>query len=325
MKVLIIRFSSIGDVVLTSPLLRCIKEQVTNVELHYLTKAVFGELVSSNKHVDKVHLLEDDLSSVISALKLEGFDHIIDLHNNLRSKRIKSALGVKSTAVDKRNFLKWKMVNLRALARQRVPHIVERYLDAGKELGVNNDDKGMELFIPAEQTVPLSDLPESHRNGYIAFAIGAAHSTKRLTESLMIKLCEQIPKPIVLIGGPTDKERALAIQMAVGPRVHDATGEYSILRSASLLDQAEAVICHDSGAMHIACALRKRTISIWGSTVEDLGFGPYQPEVPQNSHSFQVEGLSCRPCSKIGHAQCPKGHFHCMEKQDLKRIAQLVL
>ena len=323
MKILVLRFSSIGDIVLTSPVLRCLKQQLPAVELHYATKSGFADLVLHSPYVDKVHVLEDDLSDLIVRLKAERFDRIIDLHNNLRTSRIKRALGVPSKSFPKLNIEKWLLVNLHI---DRLPrtHIVDRYLSTVSDLGIKNDDQGLELFLPAEREVDLSTLPEAHRTGYTAMAIGAAHATKRMTPHKLIALANAIAGPIVLVGGREDRTVAARIADAVGGRVFDATGRYDILGSASLLRQARSVIAHDSGAMHIACAFGRPVVSVWGSTVPAFGMGPYQPQHPERVQRMEVKDLSCRPCSKIGFDQCPKGHFHCMEKQDVERIAALI-
>ena len=323
MKVLVLRFSSIGDIVLTSPVLRCLKLQLPALELHYATKSGFADLLLHSPHADKVHVLEDDLSDLIARLKAERFDRIIDLHNNLRTSRIKRALGVPSKSFPKLNIEKWLLVNLHIDRLPRI-HIVDRYLSTVSDLGIRNDDQGLELFLPAEREVDPSTLPEAHRAGYTALAIGAAHATKRMTPHKLIALANAIAGPIVLVGGQEDRAVAARIADAVGGRVFDATGRYDILGSASLLRQARSVIAHDSGAMHIACAFGRPVVSVWGSTVPAFGMGPYQPQHPERAQSLEVKGLSCRPCSKIGFDQCPKGHFHCMEKQDVERIAALI-
>lgn len=324
MKVLVIRFSSIGDIVLTSPVLRCLKEQLANIELHYLTKGVYQDLISFNPHVDKVHLFQENVAEVLGDLKAVGFDHVIDLHNNIRSKQVCLALGAKCSRVDKRNFEKWMMVNMRRFSSGGVSHIVERYLESTRELGVQNDNKGLELFIPENRQVALSSLPESHRSSFVALAIGAAQYTKRLPADQLIELCRKINHPITIIGGPNDVLVAQKIGEAIGSRVHDCTGKYDLLGSASLLAQARAVICHDSGAMHMACALNRPVVSIWGNTVPEIGFAPYRPEAPALASVHQVEGLDCRPCSKLGRGRCPKGHFKCMFNHDLDTIANTV-
>lgn len=322
MKILVLRFSSIGDIVLTSPVLRCVKRQVPGVELHMATKTVFGDLVRFNPHLDRVHELGEDLGSLIGRLRPERFDAVIDLHHNLRTSQIKRALSVPAHSFPKLNIEKWLLVNFKM---DRLPraHIVDRYFTTVEQLGVKNDGQGLDLFIPADREVALSTLPEAHRSGYTALAIGAAHATKRLPEHRLIELVQLIEGPMVIIGGHEDKTVARAISTAVGGRAFDATGRYDILGSASLIKQARSIVAHDSGAMHIAAAFRKRVISIWGNTVPSFGMGPYIPTDTGKAHIMEVAGLSCRPCSKIGYENCPKGHFHCMEKQDLRAIANL--
>ncbi len=320
MKLLVLRFSSIGDIVLTSPVLRCVKEQVPGVELHMATKTVFGDLVRFNPHVDRLHEMGEDIGSLMGRLRAERFDAVIDLHHNLRTARIKQALGVKATSFPKLNLEKWLLVNFKMdrLPRQ---HIVDRYLSTVELLGVKNDGQGLELFIPADREVPMDTLPATHRNGYTVLAIGAAHTTKRLPEHKLIELARLIEGPIVIIGGNADRGIAGRMATTIGGRIFDATGRYDILGSASLIRQSTSVIAHDSGAMHIAAAFRKNVVSVWGNTVPAFGMGPYIPQHPELAHLAEVKGLGCRPCSKIGHDHCPKGHFHCMEQQDLVAIA----
>ncbi|HRH37271.1 MAG TPA: glycosyltransferase family 9 protein [Flavobacteriales bacterium] len=322
MKLLVLRFSSIGDIVLTSPVLRCVKEQVNGAEVHVATKSSFTDIVRFNPHVTKVHELGDDLGDLIARLKQERFDRVIDLHHNLRTAQVKRALGVPTSSFEKLNIQKWLLVNFKMDRMPRM-HIVDRYMSAATDLGVKNDGIGLEIFIPAEREVPLTSLPEEHRSRYTAIAIGAAHATKRLPEHKLIELARLVQGPIVLIGGKEDQPTARIIANEIGGRVFDATGQYDILGSASLIKQARSVIAHDSGAMHIACAFNKNVVSIWGNTVPLLGMGPYIPQHPERAHIAEVMGLGCRPCSKIGHDHCPQGHFHCMEKQDLRRIADL--
>ena len=321
MKILVLRFSSIGDIVLTSPVLRCLKQHVKDAEIHVATKSVFADLVRFNPHVSKVHELGDDLGELIPQLKAEGFDEVIDLHHNLRTARIKRALGVPSHSFAKLNVEKWFLVNFK---RDRMPrlHIVDRYMSTVEHLGVKNDGQGLDLFIPTEREVQLTILPEEHRKGYTAFAIGGAHATKRLPVHRLIELAKLIDGPIVIVGGDEDRAAARAIVSAVGGRIYDATGKHDILGSASLIAQAKSVVAHDSGAMHIASTFGKNVVSIWGNTVPSFGMGPYIPQHPERAHIAEVPGLGCRPCSKIGHDHCPMGHFHCMEKQDLRWIAE---
>ncbi len=320
MKVLVIRFSSIGDIVLTSPVLRCLAQQVKDVEVHFLTKAAFAPLVRHSPHVAKVHGIEHDPGEVLRALKRERFDLVIDLHHNLRSWRVKRALGAPSRSFPKLNVEKWWMVNFK---RDRLPrvHIVDRYLATVAHLGVKNDGMGLELHVPDAHVVAPADLPATHRNGYTAFCIGAAHFTKRLPPHRLIELAHILPGAMVIIGGPEDGPVASAIEDAVGARAFNAAGRYDLLGSASLIRGAHSVIAHDSGAMHVAAAFQKNVVSIWGNTIPAFGMPAYIPQHPERAHIAEVKGLACRPCSKIGFDHCPKGHFHCMEQQDLRWIA----
>lgn len=322
MKILVLRFSSIGDIVLTSPVLRCLKQQGKDVELHVATKHAFADLLRYSPYVDKVHELGEDIAELTAQLKAAGFDQVIDLHHNLRTARIKRALGVPAHSFNKLNIEKWLLVNLKVDRLPRL-HIVDRYMRTVQHLGVKNDGQGLELFIPTERQVPLSQLPITHHDGYTVLAIGAAHATKRLAEHRLIELARLIEGPVILIGGQEDREIARNIASAVGGRVYDAAGRFDILGSASLIAQARSVVAHDSGAMHIAAAFKKPVVSVWGNTVPAFGMGPYIPTHPDRAHIAEVKGLSCRPCSKIGHDRCPLGHFRCMEQQDLAQVAAL--
>jgi ADP-heptose:LPS heptosyltransferase len=309
-KILIIRFSSIGDIVLTTPVVRCLKKQL-NVEVHYLTKSSFGGMLNHNPYVDRVHTIDKEIdANLIQTLKAENFDFVVDLHNNLRTLRLKRALKIPSKSFPKLNIHKWLLVNLKVNKMPDV-HIVDRYMETVKHLGVKNDRKGLDYFIPEASKVELSRLPEPQANGYLAIVIGGQHATKMMPVKKLIEVCEKLNEPIVLLGGPEDAHRGEEISNAVGDKVFNACGKFKLDESASLVQQANWIITHDTGLMHIAAAFKKRIVSVWGNTVPELGMYPYMPD-PQ-SKIVEVKGLSCRPCSKIGYAKCPKGHFKCMQ------------
>lgn len=320
-KFLIIRFSSIGDIVLTTPVIRCLKQQVPGAEVHFVTKKSFGAILFPNPYIDKLHLHEDDLPATIEKLKDEHFDYIIDLHHNLRSFRVKWGLGVKSFSFDKLNLSKWKLTALKVNHMPDI-HIVDRYLATLNSFGVKNDGKGLDYFIEEKDRINLETLPESHRNGYAGLVIGAARATKQLPFSQLDELCKRFQQPIILLGGPEDSPtgEALALKHA---QAFNACGKFKLGQSADLVRQAKVIITHDTGLMHIAAAFQKPIISIWGNTVPDFGMGPYygKSNTPF-SKQYEVAGLSCRPCSKIGYKKCPKGHFNCMMQQDIHGIAK---
>jgi ADP-heptose:LPS heptosyltransferase len=314
-KILIIRFSSIGDIVLTSPVIRCIKQQVPGVEVHFAVKKAFLPVVEANPSIDKIHLLEDDLKALIKDLKKEKFDFIVDLHQNLRSMMIRFSLGTPSRGFPKLNIQKWLLAKFKIDLMPDV-HIVDRYFKAAAKLGVSNDNKGLDYFIPAKDEFELNSLPETFRKGYTAFVIGAKHATKRLPEHKIISVCKKLDSPVLLLGGPEDAPIAGRISATCGPLVQSMCGKIGLNQSASLVRQADVVITHDTGLMHIAAAFRKQIISIWGNTVPKIGMYPYMPGDEEKSKIVEVKGLKCRPCSKLGYDRCPKGHFRCMEEID---------
>lgn len=321
MKILIIRFSSIGDIVLTTPVIRCLRKARPTDEIHFCTRKKFAALLEANPYLDKVHLLDSSLNLLIDSLKAEKYDAIIDLHHNLRTLRIKMSLGVKAWSFNKLNFEKWLYVNFKANFLPKV-HIVERYLETVKPLGVNDDGLGLDYFIPKGHEPDFSILPTSHHNGYSVLVIGAQHFTKRLPVLRCIELCRKIEGPIIILGGPEDKNRGSEIVSALEKdllpnglnRVISACGAFNLHGSAGIVKNADQIFSNDTGLMHIAAAFGKTIYAIWGNTIPLFGMYPYRTK----HINWENNNLNCRPCSKIGFSSCPKGHFNCMNKLVLK-------
>jgi len=313
-KFLILRFSSIGDIILTTPVIRCLKEQYPNAEVHFATKKQFKVLVEHNPYIDKYFLLEGSLDSFIKPLQAEGYDYVIDLHNNLRTSIIKYRLGKKSFSYNKLNFEKWLLVNFK-INRMPDVHIVDRNLETVSSLGVKNDNKGLDYFIPESQVVNLDGILQKEQP-FVAYAIGGQHFTKKLPIGRIIEVCSKVNKKVILLGGKEDEAAGEIVEHALVDKVYNACGKYNLNQSASILKQAEYVISHDTGLMHIASALKKRVVSIWGNTVPEFGMYPYQTEFS----IIENKNLSCRPCSKIGYSKCPKGHFKCMNDLELNNL-----
>jgi len=319
-KILIIRFSSIGDIVLTTPVIRCLKQsRHIGMEIHYLTKINYFSVLEANPYIYKIHCFEKNISEIIPQLKSENFDFVIDLHHNIRSSFIRFQLRKPSASFNKLNVEKWLLVNFKI---NRLPniHIVDRYMETLKTLDIQNDNKGLDYFIPAKDEVNIQILPIEFHNGYIGFVIGGTHATKRLPDEKIISICKRINAPIILLGG---KEDYLIAEKIAHPDIvgmcYNACGKYNINQSASLVRQATKIITHDTGLMHIAAAFKKDIISVWGNTIPEFGMSPYM--AGKNSKIVEVKGLSCRPCSKLGFEKCPKRHFNCMNLIDEEEIA----
>jgi ADP-heptose:LPS heptosyltransferase len=328
-KILVIRFSSIGDIVLTTPVIRCLKQQLPGAEIHFATKKQYVSVLEANPYISKIHVFEDKkLPTHVQQLSDEKFDLLIDLHNNLRSFLIRSNLNIENRRFNKINFQKWLMVNFKINILPE-KHIVDRYLECVKDHGVINDGKGLDHFIPQKDLVDITSLPPQFKNGYYAFVIGAMHFTKKLPLEKAIALCAELSKPIVLIGGKEDIEKGEKIAASNPNKIFNACGKFNINQSASIIEQSLLVIAHDTGMMHIAAALKKDIISIWGNTIPEFGMYPYfgnnnDLKSQRNYHKImEVTSLSCRPCSKIGFDACPKGHFNCMYQIDLSTLKSL--
>ena len=321
MKFLIIRFSSIGDIVLTTPVIRCLKKQLPDSEIHFLTKESFGTIGESNPYIDKVHLLGHSWETVVHELKQEDYDYIIDLHHNLRTLRLKKDLGIKSFPFNKLNIQKWIYTNLKWNMMPDV-HIVDRYMKTVESFGVKNDGEGLDYFIPGKDEVKQGDIPVSHQLGYIGLVIGAAHNTKKLPVEKLKELCSRIDHPLILLGGKEDNENAKQIASVDPIKVYNACGKFNLNESADIVRKSKLIISHDTGLMHIAAAFKKKIISLWGNTVPEFGMYPYYGKNQISNFKFEIRGLRCRPCSKIGYTKCPRGHFKCMKQISMDAVTE---
>lgn len=322
MKILIIRFSSIGDIVLTTPVVRCLKNQLPGCEIHYLTKAGFEPVLRGNPYIDHFHFLDGNFRSILKTLRGQQFDYIIDLHGNLRSFRVKLGLHFKPQihTFHKLNFEKWVLVNFKKNLLPKV-HIVNRYMHTLKDLGVIYDERGLDFFISEnDETAFLNILPPEFGNQYVCLVPGAKFATKSIPASKAAEIVKLINRPVVIVGGHAEYELAQEIIALSGHKnIVNLCGKMNLPKSAATVKHAHAVITADTGLMHIAAAFNKKIISVWGNTVPELGMYPFLSS--EKSVMAEVKNLRCRPCSKIGYAKCPKGHFSCMMNQQASEIA----
>ncbi|MGN6638614.1 MAG: glycosyltransferase family 9 protein [Mucilaginibacter sp.] len=308
MKILVIRFSSMGDIIYTTPVVRCLKTQLPQAEVHFLTKPAFKYIYDNNPYVDKLLLLKPTLAETIAEIKVNQYDYIIDLHNNLRTALIKLKTGIRSSTYRKQPVRKWLSLKFKLKLVEPI-HLVERYMKAVDFLGVKNDGKPIDYYIKAEHDIKKL-LPESHQHNYVAFVIGATHFTKRMPNEKIISICRQINKPVVLLGGEDVKVNGTEIANVLADKIYNACGITTLDESVFLVSKADSVLGFDTGLTHIAEAFNKPIGSIWGGTVPELlGVQPY---MVKDAEMIGIE-LPCRPCSKFGLEKCPLGHFKCMK------------
>ncbi|MCO5230504.1 MAG: glycosyltransferase family 9 protein [Chitinophagales bacterium] len=323
-KILFIRLSSIGDIVMTSLAIRCFKNIFPDTQIDFLTKAEYTQLVQHHLGITNVLILKSNIWNTAQEIIDNEYDYVVDWHNNLRTNILKQLLpeSIIFLQYNKKSIRRTLSVWLKKDLYQG-SLVPEQYLETLKPLSVENDNKGLYFLIPKEDGVSFSDLPMTHRFGYIVISLGATHFTKKMPIEKWKELITKLSFPIILIGGKSEYQIGEELVAMDDLKCINKCGKYTIGQSASIIAQAKYVITHDTGMMHIAAALQKRTISIWGGTVPYLGFKPYGLD---DEKSFIIENnqLNCRPCSKHGRSDCPKGHFKCMNEIDTNRIVEIV-
>lgn len=289
-NILVIRFSSIGDIILTTPIIRCLKSQI-NAEIDFLTKSSYKNIIISNPNIREVHTTSES-SKTIEALRSRHYDFIIDLQNNFRSFKIRLLLGVKSYTFPKYNFRRYLLIyfGLNLLN----DHIVERYFKSVEKLNVYNDNNGLDYFISSK----MSKIDFNTEQDYICWCIGGTYEQKKLSALQIKNVISKIKLPIIFIGGKSEKKISVQIIDSIKKdNVFNLCGETSIDQSAYLMKNSKLILTNDTGMMHIASVFSTPIISFWGCTKPSLGFSPY----PSNIKSKNIiSSLSKRPCSKHG-------------------------
>ena len=342
-KILIIRLSSLGDVLLATPLIRQLRQKYPQVQLDFLVRKDYAELLQHHPGLSR--LIEFDVQQGFSSLKKlrkkirqTRYDIILDIHNNLRSRYLCSSLPflsffntriyrIRKNQLIRILLVKFK-INLYRKIYGRVIPVWEKYLRTARSLGVTADDGRSDLFFPEEAITAAQNFRAALEEGQwdIAMAPGARHYSKRWPEEYFVELIRKLfakaDLKTILIGGEEDTpviEKILQ-QLPKGMAV-SAAGKLSLLETAALIKQSKLMISNDSGLMHLGAALDVRLIAIFGSTVEELGFYPNSPKAVV----MENQGLYCRPCSHIGRSDCPEKHFRCMREITPDNILSTVI
>ncbi|MBS4029393.1 MAG: lipopolysaccharide heptosyltransferase II [Ignavibacteriales bacterium] len=336
MRILILRLSSLGDVILTTPVYRLLRKKFPSAQIDVLVKKEFAEVLRFNPHINNVIEFGSPrvlpLRIIRNALKLRAYDVVIDLHNSLRTRLLRFQLAKQTLVIDKDLWKRWLLVNLKANLFEKKLSIPEKYIRTLAPLGIENDDKGLEIFFPDEINERVKNVIMSGVEGLfeskkiIAICPTARHKTKIWLKENFIQLANELIEKhdatILLFAAPNESEYCESIKTEIrnSQSVINLAGKISLLESAALMDLCEVVVTNDSANLHIAAARKKNVIAIFGSTVEEFGFFPYRT----NAKILQVENLDCRPCSHIGLEECPKGHFRCMKDISMEMVVNAV-
>ena len=318
------RFGAIGDLVMTSPIIRCIKEQL-KTDVHFLTKSKYRSILEYNIYIDKLYCFEKDWVEHKQSLIVEDYNLVVDLHKTPRSFRLRSALKCPFVSFKKYNLEKWMFLNLRF---DKLPsgHLVDHFFKAVTQLKVENDNQGLDIFIDDDsEKSMLHHLNALQIKGvYTALVIGGAHATKQIPIELCVDYINQSEEPIMLLGGPLDVEKSNRIAEYSNRFVNNMVGQCSLLESAVLVRESQLVITGDTGLMHVAAAFNKKMIVVYGSTSPQFGMYPFMTNAETEAIVLKNDHLSCWPCSKSGRSKCPKEHMKCLMDWTGKDLINLI-
>ncbi len=318
MKIAVIRFSSIGDIVLTVPTLHKLRELYPDAEIHFVTKSVFGELFSAELSIGKLRLLgkKDSLSQFKSTLKQESFDLVVDLHDNIRSRYLCSGLGNRVLRYSKSRLRRFLYLNLKK--REEVTPVWERYFKT-----VSQDLTNPKFDFTLPSTAQLCAEKVAPTSPFFLLSPGSTWATKEWPDEKYRELAYALKGtnfPIVVIGGAKDRAVQDIFTKIHGDRVVPLAGKLSIVESAAVVQRATYMLTVDTGMMHIGAAFSVPQAVLFGSTVKEFGFFPVSP----TSEVFQID-LRCRPCSHTGKPACPKQHHNCMNSIAVDTILSAII
>lgn len=342
-KILIIRFSSVGDIVLASPLIRVVRKKFPVAQIDVVTRREYAELIRHNHNLN--FTFEYDASTAFAGLKAlkrrlreEKYDLILDIHNSLRSRYLRSIRGAEILTIDKRVYERTMFVKFKKNLYKEIIPIADRYIEPLGKFGIENDGIGLEMHIPDEVLFDVSGKIGSLQLSRFEKVLGvcpfARHFTKRWPldrfAETAIQFVNKYDGKVMIFGGPGDEEaneQLVGLIASATPEeyVSSFVGKFSLLESAAAMEYCDAILTNDTGLMHIAAAMKKKVVAVFGSTVREFGFFPPQ----ESSLVLEVPGLACRPCSHVGLSECPEQHFRCMDvitsDQAVNSIAQLLV
>jgi heptosyltransferase-2 len=329
--ILIVRFSSVGDIVLSSLLVRTLRNRFPGCQLDFCVKKEFADLVLSNPNISRVIEFPTDggfadLRHLRRQILQKRYDLIVDIHDNLRSRYICFSAG-NVVRFRKRKLARFLLVTMKLNAYHRfgsAPSVALRYLEPVRDFGVEDDGNGLELFFDEEVSARVRELVRGSgftvKEKFVGVCPSARHNTKMWPKERFAEAASTLSKehnqPIALFGSGDDEVKRCAeiasmiCSVNAETKIMNLAGRISLIETAAMMDNCSFVLTNDTGLMHIAAARKRKVVAIFGSTVRELGFFPFGTEhaVVENAE------LKCRPCSHIGLAKCPKGHFRCMNE-----------
>jgi lipopolysaccharide heptosyltransferase II len=344
-KTLIVRFSSIGDIVLASLLVRVLRRHSPGVRIDFLLKSAYADLVRTSPHLSRVIEFPSpgglkDLLALRRRIAADRYDLIVDLHDSIRS-RVVCAGATRVVRVRKRKLARFLLVRFKHDIYRwfgGAPTVAERYLETLAPFGVTDDGEGLEFSVPQDALERARSIAAREGLGPDAPVIGVCPSARHTTKiwpaerfgNVAATLATERKAAVVLFGSAEERTRCDDVARSIAARQRDVrvlnlAGELSLAETAAMMDRCMIVLTNDSGLMHVAAARKRNVVAVFGSTVRQFGFFPFGTRSAVVEHA----SLGCRPCTHIGLPACPLGHFRCMleirEPQVLEAARTLLL
>ena len=319
-NILLIRLSSIGDVILTTPMLRVLRERYPELRLHFAVRREFSDLLRRNPHIDRLIPVDTTRGSHgLRALNLqltaEHYDAVFDLQNNFRSRLLRNGLARSTHVINKRQWRRLLLLKSGINLYDGITPVPQRYIETALRYDLAPDDRGPELHLDADlrgtARLKLRAAGWQDERPLVGICPGARHFTKRWPAERFAALAPLLLDrgfDIAVFGAEDEMEAAEILQSLHPHRVHNCCGRLTLMENAAAMEHCSTVFANDSGLMHMAAAVGVPVIAVFGSTVREFGFAPYQAA----SAIVETAGLSCRPCTHIGRARCPKKHLACL-------------
>lgn len=332
-KILIIRLSSIGDIILASPLIRLLKKKFNQAKIDMVVCTEFEELICANPNINQVILFNrktglGGLLKLCKKIREEEYDLIIDIHKKLRSFFICLTSGAKQkTSYNKHSFLRFLLVKFKVNCYKEIPFISNLYLKSIEKFGIVDDGGGLEFYItPSKEAVILELLrieEVSKADILIGIAPGAHWYTKRWFKERFIELANLLIQrkkaKIVIFGGKEEVELSNEIKAALLHKPIIAAGKLSLMETAALLRRCKVLITNDTGIMHIGAAVKTPVVAIFGPTVGEFGYYPYRV-----ANRVISKSLPCKPCTTKGTSKCKINTFDCMRFISTNEVLEAV-
>ncbi len=317
-KILIIRLSSFGDVLLTTPLVRILNKKYPQASLDFLTRSSNIQIFKNNPNISKIIAYENNLHQKIKdEICNSNYNIIIDLQNNLRSRRLHQGIKAQKFYYHKNNIQKFLLVKFKInLIKNKISNVAEKYIASVE--GLEPDNNSLEYYPDNLK------IDENKTKKRIGICPGAKHYTKSWPIDYYIELSKYLISngyEVIILGGKSDESFAKQILEKVPECIYGIT-ENNLDELYNSMYNCDLIVCNDSGLMHFACTIpKKNIIAIFGPTVKEFGFLPYNN---QNATVVENENLNCRPCTHIGREKCPKQHFKCMKDITSLQILKII-